>query len=100
MAFPTTLGPRTRPAWDAIVAHLSDGHWHTHAELATEAAHASDLTDKSIDELIRKGYRTHHYTRRTSKVPGLIGKVQGAVYRMDAGPVTAALAVGPQGDPR
>ena len=80
MAFPHNLGPRTRPAWDAILNHLADGEWHTHAELAFEAGLASDLSDKTIDELIRKGYRTRHYTRRTSKIPGQ-PKVQGAVYR-------------------
>jgi hypothetical protein len=81
MAFPNNIGPRTQPAWDAILEHLTDGDWHTHAELVMEAGLASDLTDKSIDELIRKGYRTRHYSRRVGKVPGQ-PKVQGAVYRL------------------
>lgn len=84
MAFPDNLGTRTQPAWQAILDHLADSQWHTHAELVMEAGLASDLSDKSIDELIRKGYRTRHYTRRTSKVPGVAGRVQAAVYRMEA----------------
>lgn len=83
MAFPDNLGTRTKPAWQAILDHLDDGQWHTHAELVMEAGLASDLSDKSIDELIRRGYRTRHYARRTSKVPGAGGRVQGAVYRME-----------------
>lgn len=81
MAFPTNIGPRTRPAWDAIANTLADGQWHTHAELAMEAGAESDLSDKSIDELIRKGYRTRHYTRRTSNAHGH-SPVQDAVYRL------------------
>jgi hypothetical protein len=82
MPFPANLGERTQPAWQAILDWLSDGQWHTHAELVMEAGLASDLSDKSIDELIRKGYRTRHYTRRTSKIPGAAGRVQGAVYQL------------------
>ena len=81
MAFPNNLGPRTRKAWNAILNHLADGNWHTHAELTREAQLASDLADNSIENLIRKGYRTRHYTRRTGQVPGQ-PKVQGALYRL------------------
>lgn len=64
MAFSDNIGPRTKAAWDAITDLLGDGHWHSHLELVEAATLASDLTPKSIDELIRKGYRTRHYTRR------------------------------------
>lgn len=80
MTFPDTLGPRTQRAWNAIRQLLADGHWHTHPELVEAATLASDITPKSIDELIRKGCRTRHYTRRT--FPGRGGRAQSAVYRI------------------
>lgn len=79
MAFPDNLGPRTQPAWDAILELLDDGHWHTHSELVDAATLASDLAPKTINELIRKGYRTRHYTRRTQKLR-TITPLESAVY--------------------
>lgn len=76
MAFPDNIGPRTQVAWDAILDLLSDGQWHTHAELADTVLIASDLSPKTIDELIRKGHRTRHYTRKKT------GRLVNAVYRM------------------
>lgn len=77
MAFPDNIGPRTEAAWLAILDLLDDHHWHTHPELVEAATLASDLTPKSIDELIRKGYRTRHYTRRKPTT------LDAAVYRRD-----------------
>jgi hypothetical protein len=70
MTFPNDIGDRTNRAWQAILSTLHDGTWHTHEELVEAATQNSDLAPKSIDELIRKGYRTRHYTRRTSRIPG------------------------------
>ena len=40
MPFPHDLGTRTQPAWTAILQTLSDGHWHTHADLADRGREA------------------------------------------------------------
>jgi hypothetical protein len=80
MAFTDHLGPRTQPAWDAILDLLDTNDWVTHGDLLDAATNASDLVPKSIEELIRKGYRAGHYTRRTQKLR-TITKLESAVYR-------------------
>jgi hypothetical protein len=85
MTFPNDLGPRTQPAWEAILRTLDQHDWVTHGDLVDAATAASDLAPKSIDELIRKGYRTRHYTRRTQKLR-TIGKIESAVYRRARAP--------------
>ena len=73
MTFPTydpTTMPRTRPAYLAILDELSDNQWHPVHDLQIAAAEASDLTPKSIDNLIRWGYRRgakHHPWRYKGK---------------------------------
>jgi hypothetical protein len=48
---------RTRPAYLAILDELLDDQWHPVEELQQAAQQASDLTPRSIDNLIRWGYR-------------------------------------------
>jgi hypothetical protein len=76
MVFYDTLGIRTRPAFDAILRLLDDNQWHTHTELVDTARGTSDLALKTIEELIRKGYRARHYTRTRQG-----GPVTAALYR-------------------
>lgn len=82
MTFLDTLGDRTRPAFDAILKLLDDGHWHPHQELVDTATSASDLTPKTIDKLIRSGWRARHYQR---SLTGRAQRVDQAKYRLKAG---------------
>lgn len=66
MAFLDTLGDRQQAALDASLEVLTDDEWHTHDELHQAAANASDLTPKSINELIRRAWRAGHYRRTTT----------------------------------
>jgi len=53
---PMTM-PRTKPAYLAILDELSDDQWHPVHDLQYAAAEVSDLTPRSIDNLIRWGSR-------------------------------------------
>lgn len=53
---PQTM-PRTQPAYLAILDELLDDQWHSVQDLQQAAAQASDLTPRSIDNLISWGYR-------------------------------------------
>jgi len=48
---------RTRPAYLAILNELDDDQWHPVQDLQYAAEQGSDLTPRSIDNLIRWGYR-------------------------------------------
>lgn len=78
MSYTNHLGPRGLPAFDAILDVLADHHWHTHQELVDAASQASDLTPKTIDKLIRSGWRARRYTRTTAGKPL---RTANAIYR-------------------
>jgi len=54
---------RTRPAYLAILDELLDDQWHSVQDLQYAAEQASDLAPRSIDNLIRWGYRRGQGTR-------------------------------------
>lgn len=78
MTFHDTLGPRQLDALNAIKNLLSDGHWHTHDELVLTALDYSDLTPKTIEELIRRAWRAGHYRRSTTS---RVARARTALYR-------------------
>lgn len=78
MPFLDTLGPRQHIALDAIRDLLNDGRWHTHHELLTTGLNASDLTPKTVEELIRRAWRAGLYRRSTTT---RIARARNALYR-------------------
>lgn len=78
MPFDPTNAPRLAPAWRTILQTLADNAEHPHQQLTAAARGASDLAPKTIENLIRRGWRTGHYRRRgTPQQPPA-----GALYRL------------------
>lgn len=49
--------PRYRPAYLAIHQLLSDDQWHRMDEVMLAASDASDLADRTIENLVRWGHK-------------------------------------------
>lgn len=68
MMFDPLLGERLAPAWRAIIDTLRDGDWHAWNQLMNAGRSVSDIQDKTLEELIRKGIRGGWFRRRGDRL--------------------------------